>query len=137
MNVPTWSERMSVGLASMDATHREFLELLAALAAAEAEAGQFMERLDALLEHTRAHFAAEEVLMAETRFPAIGEHQAEHARVLNELGRLRAGADAGRLPLLRAYLQQLPDWFMLHLLTMDSATAAHIRRVTAAAPGLA
>lgn len=128
MAILTWNDRLSVGLASMDATHREFLERLAALAEATPE--QLAERFDVLLAHTRDHFAAEEALMAETTFPAINEHKAEHARVLTELTHFGASAAAGRLPLLRAYVrEQLPDWFMLHLLTMDTATAAHVRRV--------
>lgn len=123
-----WNDGMSLGVESMDATHREFLLLLASVA--EAEPAAFGARLDALLEHTRAHFAAEEALMAATMFSAINEHKGEHIRVLSELAHLRAKLASGRAALLHAYVrEQLPEWFLLHLQTMDAVTAAHVRRV--------
>jgi hemerythrin-like metal-binding protein len=113
----------------MDATHREFLQLLTSVS--EAEPAEFDARFAALLEHTSAHFAAEEALMAATGFPAINEHRGEHARVLGELAHFRARAAAGSTALLKVYVRErLPEWFMLHLQTIDAVTAAYVRRVT-------
>ncbi|THF56924.1 hypothetical protein E6O51_18960 [Pseudothauera rhizosphaerae] len=89
----------------MDATHREFVDLAAALMAAD-----------------------------DARFPAIGEHVNEHQRVLGELMAFGRGVQAGRLKFARAYVQQsLPEWFDLHLSTMDAALAAHLKRSAATA----
>ena len=123
-----WNDRMSLGVESMDATHRVSLQLLAAVA--EADLAAFCERFDDFLNHTREHFAAEEALMEETMFPLINEHKAEHARVLNELARFRASAASGRTALPQAYVrEQLPEWFTLHLQTIDAVTAAHVRNM--------
>lgn len=121
-------ERHALGVAEMDATHREFVALAAELAAADD--ARFPARYAALLEHTRAHFAAEDARMRATRFPAIGEHTNEHQRVLGELMAFGRGVQAGRLKLARAYVREsLPGWFDLHLATMDAALAAHLKRL--------
>ena len=48
-----------------------------------------------VLEHTRAHFDAEDRLMAEHGFPATSEHQNEHQRVLGEMTRFRNSVHKG------------------------------------------
>lgn len=116
----------AVGIAEMDATHKEFLQELARLNLCED--GEFIERFQALLAHTRLHFENENRLMQSCRFPAIGEHESEHRRILGELGQISRGVAAGRLGLARAYVSVgLPDWFNKHLVTMDSALAARLK----------
>ncbi|MGE0014245.1 MAG: hemerythrin, partial [Azoarcus sp.] len=60
----------------------------------------------------------------------IGEHQ----RVLAELRAFNRSVKGGRLLVARAYVREsLPEWFDLHLSTMDAALAAHLRKQHAAA----
>ena len=49
---------------------------------------QVKAALEALYVHTRAHFAREESAMVDASFPAYSFHQAEHVRILGELGAL-------------------------------------------------
>ncbi len=121
-----WNEQYSLGVAEMDATHREFVEQADALLAASDEA--FPEIFARLHEHTRQHFEHEGTLMKACRFPAIGEHTSEHLRVLGELAHFSRGVEAGRLGMARAYVQGLPSWFATHLATMDSALAGCLKR---------
>lgn len=121
-----WSEQQSLGVVEMDATHQEFVELVDRLAAAgDAE---FPALFAELREHTRLHFEHEGKLMRACRFPAIGEHESEHLRVLGELTHLSLRIATGRLTMARAYVEGMPSWFANHLATMDSALAACIRR---------
>ena len=120
------SERHELGVAEMDATHREFLDLADALqGASDADFPALFARLQV---HTRQHFENEERLMKASRFPAIGEHNSEHLRVLGELAHFARGVAAGRLGLARRYVQGLPAWFDTHLATMDAALAGCIKR---------
>ena len=110
----------------MDATHQEFIELVNQLALADK--AMFISLFRQLVEHTETHFAAEKQLMAETGFPAIREHMDEHLRVLGELHRIAEKVSKGSVTIGRAYVrEQLPAWFDLHAITMDSALAAHVR----------
>ena len=115
-----------LGVEEMDETHREFVVLLNALGGLKGEA--FAAAFEQLLLHTRAHFANEDRLMAESGFPATTEHRGEHRRVLADLERLHGRLVQGRHAMARAYIEAIPDWFREHAATMDSALAAHLTR---------
>jgi len=122
-----WDEsRHGLGVADMDATHREFVALAEALLSASDEG--FPEIWQRLHDHTRQHFEHEGKLMKACRFPAIGEHNSEHLRVLGELAHFSRGVAAGRLGMARDYAKALPAWFAHHLATMDAALAACLKR---------
>lgn len=125
-------ERHSLGVEEMDGTHREFAALVEALAQAGDE--DFPILFQKLVGHTRLHFAEEGRLMRLCKFPAIAEHEGEHARVLGDLMQFNRNVRRGRLPLARAYVcSGLPEWFELHLATMDRALAAHLMKTIATA----
>lgn len=120
-------QRHRLGVTEMDGTHREFAALAEALARADDAAFAVLFRQ--LVEHTRLHFAAEGRLMRLCSFPALAEHEGEHARVLGDLLQFNRAVQRGRLQLARAYLGSgLPEWFELHLATMDRALAHHLAR---------
>ena len=115
----------------MDETHREFLVLLNSLA--EARGHDFEKLFLSLCEHTEQHFAQEKEWMQESGFPAIGEHVDDHQRILGELNKLRLKVRKGAIGFAKAYVSdRLPEWFRLHLATMDSALAAHLKQCEAA-----
>ncbi len=120
-----WTEQFALGVAEMDATHREFVELADALQSASDT--EFPELFAQLHEHTRLHFENEGRLMKAGRFPAIGEHHNEHLRVLGELAHFSRSLARGRLDLARLYAKGLSGWFAIHLSTMDAALAACLR----------
>lgn len=122
-----WDERFALGVADMDATHREFVDLADALLAAPDDA--FPALFETLREHTRQHFEHEGKLMKACRFPAIGEHNGEHLRVLGELAQVARSVAGGRLGMAREYARNLPSWFSTHLATMDAALAACLKRM--------
>jgi hemerythrin len=122
-----WDEtRHGLGVPEMDATHREFVDLSYALLVAPDE--DFPALFARLHEHTRAHFEHEGKLMKQCRFPATGEHNSEHLRVLGELAHFGRGVAAGRLGMARNYVRNLPAWFDTHLATMDAALAGCLKR---------
>lgn len=124
--IDDFEARFLLGVPAMDRTHREFVDLVNRMA--EASTAAFVYLYPDLVDHTHAHFANEDLLMRQTGFPAIAEHTAEHARVLGELDALRRRLSGGRIVLARAYvIEQLPAWFALHAVTMDSALAAHVK----------
>jgi hemerythrin len=129
----TWDPaRHALGVAEMDGNHREFLALLGLLN--EAGDGEFPALFQRLVDHTRLHFAEEGRLMRQCRFAALGEHEGEHHRLVGELLQFNRNVRRGRLSLARAYVRVgLPEWFALHLDTMDAALAARCRQVRAAA----
>jgi hemerythrin len=83
--------------------------------------------LEALYSHTRAHFSHEESAMVEASFPAYSFHQAEHVRILGELGEAeRRFQESGQGEPLAAYLATFPSWFEQHIASMDAVTARYV-----------
>jgi hemerythrin-like metal-binding protein len=116
----------ALGIDEMDQTHREFTALVNLLI--EASDAEFAALFGKLLDHCRRHFSNEGRLMRISRFPALGEHEGEHHRVYGDLVQMNRTVQRGRLALARAYVRTgLTEWFALHLATMDSALAAHLK----------
>jgi hemerythrin len=114
----------------LDATHREFAELVNALA--EANGNAFVQLFTRLCEHCTAHFAREKELMQSSAFPSLAEHDSEHQRILGELKQYQRKVNKGAISFARAYVKdRLPEWFQLHLSTMDSALAYHLKQQAA------
>jgi len=120
------SEKHRLGMDEMDGTHLDFIKQVNALdhmSGEELQAG-FIN----LLQHTVRHFERVDELMQSCDFPQIVEHQQEHRKVLSEMTRFAAQVKAGKTIFARAYIRErLPDWFSLHLATMDSALAWHLQ----------
>lgn len=123
----TWSEDLAMHVEFMDDTHREFIDLVNTINNC-VDRSQLIDRYQQLIKHTQHHFQREEQVMLKTKYPAIGEHQSDHRRVLNELTGFQRSLHRGRTQLVKSFLNdRLPEWFKLHLATMDAALAAHIK----------
>ena len=122
-----WSQALALDLHQMDATHMEFVELLAAVE--RADDVQLLPAWRALVEHTEQHFGMEDAWMAATRFAAGNCHSTQHKVVLQVMREGEARAAHGDLPVLRAMAGELALWFPQHAQSMDAALALHLRRV--------
>ncbi len=122
-----WQDKYTLGHDPMDETHKEFIELVNALAGASNE--EAVAALKALITHSEAHFAQENHWMEESGFPPIHCHIGEHQRVLASLGSVLKMAEKGNPGLGRVVAGEMPAWFDNHAATMDAALAAHMRHV--------
>lgn len=116
-----WSERLSLSYEPMDDTHKEFVELCAALS--EDNPATFLARLDALIVHSIAHFEQENQWMAESAFPPAGCHRQEHEAVLEVMQEVRRRVELGEADLATRLAEELPLWFEHHVDTMDNMLA--------------
>lgn len=116
-----------LGVHEMDETHEEFLDIYNSM---DIDSRQSISKVSfELYEHTRIHFRNEEKLMDRYNYPRSREHKDEHARVLAELGFFidKSNTVFGA-NMLKSYLvEKMPGWFDLHLISMDSDLAAHLK----------
>ncbi len=110
----------------MDADHVELVELFDLL-------GESVEKargkdfccsvLDRIIEQAKAHFALEERVMAEHRYPIRSQHEAEHAMLIAQAVdyRSRFQADAATLPVAIAHFPEV--WLAFHILFSDKKLA--------------
>lgn len=114
-----------LGVDSMDLTHREFIALVNHLGCADdAEFGGLFQQL---LDHTEAHFNAENRLMEEVKFPPIQIHMGEHHRVLEQMRIIGKKVENGSIATGRTFVLTIPQWFREHAATMDNALAGCVK----------
>jgi hemerythrin len=115
-----------VGYDQIDTDHDEFISLLNRLDAADNK--DFPVLFQQLYEHTEQHFDRENQLMKQFSYPGETEHKGEHQRVLGEFKQFKSRVDKGLIAFGRLFIKdRLPQWFGLHVSTMDSALAAHVK----------
>ncbi|WP_298208485.1 hemerythrin domain-containing protein [Acidovorax sp.] len=122
-----WSDALNLDLPLMDETHREFVELLAAVDGADD--AQLFTAWQALVDHTDQHFGQEDAWMASTRFASGNCHSMQHRVVLQVMREGTARAQQGDLKVLRVMASELALWFPQHAQSMDAALALHLRNV--------
>jgi hemerythrin len=126
MSLIVWGKQYELGIAPMDGTHREFVERVNRLAAASGGAA-YLDGLDELIAHTRAHFEQENDWMRRCGFPPIEVHMGEHARVLALFAEVRGRVAEGDEEAGRRLVDELTAWFSDHAATMDAALAWHMK----------
>jgi hemerythrin-like metal-binding protein len=120
-----WDARLEKGIAPMDQTHQEFVELVDGLLKATDD--ELVSGLQTLVEHTHEHFDQENRWMDDVGFPPIMIHKGEHERVLTAMEEVLEKARAGDLLPARQLIDQLPAWFDQHAMSMDHALAMFMR----------
>ncbi len=122
----------AIAVDSMNRTHQEEValvnrlgELVRAAREGNPDTDAIDAALDAWVEHTETHFTRENELMEKYGFPPYPVHAQEHATVLGEIQRLQSGWHQDRRiePLADFIFQRWPQWFMMHVNSMDNITA--------------
>jgi hemerythrin len=126
-----WDPSLALGHAEIDAQHQEIFRRFGVLVEAM-DGGKPTEiglLLDFLAEYAVAHFAAEEKVMAEARYPGAGVHASAHARFVREYRDLRRlyeenGGSQAVLVRARTWIE---DWLRAHIMGVDLALARYLR----------
>lgn len=128
MTTLAWSPALALDHPQMDATHEEFVDLLAAADAALSGAdAPLLAAFDTLVAHTEQHFAQEDRWMAATGFAPGNCHAFQHQAVLQVMQECaRRAREANDFEPLRLAVGELAIWFPQHAQSMDAALAGHM-----------
>jgi hemerythrin len=121
MQTIKWSQDMSLGVSDIDTAHREFLEDLTELLTTSDD--KFAPAFMRMIDKVEKDFHEEEELMEEIDYPGLQGHREQHARVLGALHHVAPHVMNGDVALGREAAELLPQWFLFHLSTMDTALA--------------
>lgn len=118
-----WNEDYSIGIPSLDYEHRNLFSTISRLhQTLEEHKGQSVieECLGEIHARMSAHFALEEKIMQERKYPHYAEHKREHDALLDVItdAMLRYEND----PLsehARSLMEELTNWIVNHVLTTD------------------
>jgi hemerythrin len=132
-----WNEGLAIGVASIDAQHRELFDRVARFEGAleRADTTAIADALDFLRSYAAVHFGDEEGLMREGGFPAQDEHRAEHREFTARLDALvREHREKGASAFLGLRTRNwIVVWLLDHVGVRDQALGRHL---LAARPGL-
>jgi hemerythrin len=118
-----WTEKLAVGVAEIDAQHRELLDRVARLdvAARAHDLGEVARVLAYLHEYALRHFELEERIMRDRGYPALAEHRSEHEAFAVRLVKLQRDFERdGASALMTLRLQNLlGEWLEDHFAGPD------------------
>ena len=122
-----WTEKLSIGIATIDSQHRELFKRINTLVAAIKQ-HRCKEEIDNTIkfleDYARVHFSDEERHMKEAHYPGYEEQQEDHRRYLAALAELKEQASFPRAQgssydLSATTNQVVVDWIVDHILKMD------------------
>ncbi len=119
-----WSEKMSVGVESIDSDHKKLILLIRELYFAYHLGFGNDEIPPAMLkfiDYTKYHFDSEETLMREKASPMLAFHSEEHRQLIDRVLAISQEKVSG---LSDEVFQFLWDWLIHHVLQTDMATFA-------------
>jgi len=125
-----WSERLEVGVGSIDDGHHGLAALIDALERAVSRGEDPREVQDLLVRlvgETRDHFAVEEQLMDAYVFPGRAAHVKEHARLLQEVASLLGDHATRHRRLTTEMARSLGKSFMDHIQRRDLPLGGYLR----------
>lgn len=135
----TLDESCILGVRELDDQHREMVGLVNRLCRTlrDPESAELVgdSLFKLLLAFTEYHFATESRLMLQHKYPAREEHDADHDRLLRDLGRFGPVMHREGDRFLADYLR---EWVMGHILRQDKPLAEFLRdHASHGAPGAA
>lgn len=113
-----WSDKLSVGVKSMDEQHTVLIETLNELHAAMMRgqarhiAGPLLHKL---VDYTRDHFAAEEATMAAVDYPDLAQHRQRHQELTWQVNDYVKRFESGDMTVTVPLLTFLSDWLVKHI----------------------
>jgi hemerythrin-like metal-binding protein len=124
-------EYMDTGYVPIDEEHRSISEQLRALVAAvnAADLAQTRALSHVIFKNVASHFAHEERLMAQWKYPKTARHAEAHANFLKDAGQFAAELEsAGITPNFRRWvLTRLLPWFKFHIIANDVELGMFLR----------
>ena len=124
MSLIEWKAEYAVGNTAVDHEHRELTTLINDLCTSIQAPGNQREVVRGLGEiyaQIAAHFALEEKIMRDARYPDLGPHKADHESLPDELSEVMDDVEARGRYDDRELSVTLERWFSEHFRTHDAA----------------
>jgi hemerythrin len=126
-----WNESLRIGVAVVDAQHRELFSRVAAFESAleRGDRRRIDETFAFLREYALVHFACEEELMRDAAYPSLEDHRAAHLQFGERLAALVRDREAGAAS---AFLELrarnwIVVWLLDHVAGTDQALGRYLR----------
>lgn len=122
MALITWTEKLSVGVKTIDDQHTILCETINDLHAAMMK-GQARAIIGTLLhtlvDYTHHHFSAEEAMMEAAKYPELTQHRIKHRELTKQVEEFVARFERGDITVSGHLLNFLSDWLTTHIQNTD------------------
>jgi len=122
MALLTWNSKYSVGVKTLDSQHTVLFGLLNDLheammkGQAQSLTGPLLRKL---VDYTHTHFATEEKMLAEARYPGLADHKIKHRELIQKVEGYSARFEKGEITLNLHLMNFLRDWLTEHIQKTD------------------
>ncbi len=127
MPLIAWNESLSVSVPEFDEQHKKLIAIVNDLHDAM-QKGQGREGLGALLnalvQYTVTHFAAEEKRLSQASYPGYLSHKGEHDELTRKVQDLKKRFDSGNAALTVEVMAFLKNWLTNHIQGTDKKYGA-------------
>lgn len=128
----TWDRVYSVGNEEIDQQHQKLFDIANNFAdACKAGCGQAVlgTIFDQLIDYTRVHFAYEEEMLEQMKYPDFQRHKANHEKLLGLVMNYREQFRGGEKDVQERVLAFLKTWLDGHICGMDRRYSSHINTI--------
>lgn len=123
MSLIVWSDKLSVGIASIDGEHKKLIKMVNDMNDAM-KAGKGNDvvgtMLDELVAYTVRHFATEERLFARHGYPETDAHKKEHEKLKADVTKFVEDFKSGKSAVAIQLFMFLKKWLESHIKGTDS-----------------
>jgi hemerythrin len=130
MPIITWTDKLSVNIAEVDMQHKQLVVLINQLHDAMSTGkgkDVLAPVLRSLVAYASTHFATEERLMTQWKYPGLAQHKAAHEAFAQQVGAFRADYEKGVVGLTMGLSTFLRDWLTEHIMGVDQAYAPFLQ----------
>jgi hemerythrin-like metal-binding protein len=122
MTTIPWKEIYTVGVPEIDQQHQRLLGIINQLIEEQRDAfnrEKFSAAVSLLTHYAYTHFATEERIMSEVKFPDIKDHVLDHVNFIMKMMGLALKVEQGDNADRQELLCYLRDWYAGHVLGID------------------
>ena len=122
MSLLAWNNMFSVGVKEIDSQHKKLLAIANRLNDAMKQGlgkDVLAGILTDLVAYTESHFAFEERLMEQHKYPLSPQHKAEHKELVRTVADFKRKFELGDAALTSDVMGFLRDWLSRHIMNSD------------------
>jgi hemerythrin len=125
-----WTADYAVGVRQIDEEHQRLFVLAESMheAMLEGKGKAILEDLLAhLVNYTCYHFAHEEQLMEDIRYPDSRQHQREHEALRSKVRAMQYRSESGEVTMTIEVMRFLMEWLKRHTITSDRQISSYMK----------
>lgn len=128
----TWTDDLTLGIDEIDREHRALMEIVNEILVAcdsGLDTGMLVALFAQLRKATLAHFAREERMLEDTRYPRLAQHRQEHLDLVEQLDRIgdQAVREVARGAVGDATVIFLRHWLTSHIVGPDRGYSGYVK----------